>query len=345
MIKPIFKDQNDVYILDQTLLPDKVHYQKCSQAKDLVKAIKELQVRGAPLIGIAAAFGITLAIKEFQGEPAEIKPYFYQQKDCFANTRPTAVNLCWALQRMEKVFLESINQGQESIVKIMEQEAENMLREDIEKNKTMGELGQELIQKPSSIMTICNAGTLATCGYGTALGVIRSAFKRNKIKKVWVTETRPVLQGARLTVWELMQDNIPVTLITDNMAAYVMKKGLVDCVIVGADRIAANGDTANKIGTYALALAAKAHNIPFFVAAPISTFDPGIATGDDIPIEERDCVEVRKIKGINITHPEVEVFNPAFDITPHEFIDAIICEKGIIIPPLQEGINAMLSRG
>lgn len=339
MIKTIYFDGPAVMVLDQNQLPEQVVYEKCNSAEELAAAIKLLKVRGAPLIGVAAAFGLALAMAGYEGSIDQIQPFFMQTKSLLASTRPTAVNLFWALERMDKVFRQVVNEDKEIIAAALKTEAEKMFEQDLKVNKLIGEYGQELLHEGCRIMTICNAGALATCGYGTALGVIRSAARNNKIKQVWVCETRPVLQGSRLTVWELLQDKIPVTLITDNMAGYTMGLGKVDAVIAGADRIAANGDTANKIGSYSLAVLASYHQIPFYIAAPLSTIDLNIKEGTGITVEERSPEEIRQLKGNYLTVPDVEVFNPAFDVTPHQLISAIITEKGIIKPPFKRNME------
>ncbi len=339
MIRTVFFEENAVMLLDQSRLPEKLSYMKCSSSLQLAEAINELKVRGAPLIGVAAAFGLAMDMNNYIGPAAELGEYFRETKKLLASTRPTAVNLFWALERMDKVFQENRHEDPAGIARALITEAEKMFEEDININKAIGEYGQEIVDPGANVLTICNAGALATCGYGTALGVIRSAAGRGKLEKVWACETRPVLQGARLTVWELLQDQIPVSLITDSMAGYTMKLGHIDLVIVGADRIAANGDVANKIGTYSLAVLAHYNKIPFYVAAPLSTVDLSIATGDSIPIEERHRDEVRQIAGNYLTVPEVEVFNPAFDVTPHDLISGIITEQGIIRPPYSYGLK------
>ncbi len=343
MIKTLYFDDEAVMILDQSRLPDKVEYLRCETVEEVADAIKKLKVRGAPLIGVTAAFGLAMAMANYQGEPTGMQDYFQYTRAVLASTRPTAVNLFWALERMEKVFIEEFvtHANPEQIGKRLKQEAIKMYEEDITINRTIGKYGQTLLPEDSQVMTICNAGALATCGYGTALGVIRAAADQGKIRKVWACETRPVLQGARLTVWELMQDEIPVTLISDNMAAYVMQLGQVNAVIAGADRIAANGDTANKIGTYGLAVLASYHKIPFYIAAPLSTLDLKSASGIYIPVEQRPPEEIREFRGIYFTVPEVEVFNPAFDITPHHLITGIITEKGIFKPPYDAAFQGM----
>lgn len=339
MIKTLDFDNDTVTILDQSLLPDKVEYIRCGTAEDVAEAIKTLKVRGAPLIGVTAAFGLAMAMAACDTDKDISPEYFAKVKTQLASTRPTAVNLFWALERMERVFTEAYNRGRAQIATLLRDEAIKMFNEDVAVNQAIGKNGQELLTTGSHIMTICNAGALATCGYGTALGVIRAAACHHKIEQVWACETRPVLQGARLTVWELMEDKIPVTLISDNMAAYVMQLGKVDAVIAGADRIAANGDTANKIGTYGLAVLAAYHKIPFYVAAPLSTLDMQTGTGGEIPVEERSGDEIRQYRGVKFTLPEVEVFNPAFDITPQHLITGIITEKGVIKPPYTEALK------
>ncbi len=341
MIRNIYFEDNSIVILDQTKLPEKIVHERLTSPEQVADAIRELKVRGAPLIGVTAAFGLALALAQFKGNKDELKLYFTEVKELLASTRPTAVNLFWALQRMENVFWTNFAENLPTIVNALRSQAEAMFAEDVATNKAIGEYGQSLINKPSKVMTICNAGHLATCGYGTALGVIRSAARENKIKGVWASETRPVLQGSRLTVWELTQDNIPVTLITDNMAGYVMSQGEVDLIVVGADRIATNGDTANKIGTYSLAVLAQHHQVPFYIAAPISTIDFALSKGNEIPIEERKPDEVRSIMGSMLTLPKVEVFNPAFDVTPNHLITGIITEKGVLKPPFAEQILSL----
>lgn len=339
MIAPIIYADNAVKILNQNRLPDEVIYEEYRTAEEIAVAIKELKVRGAPLIGIAAAYGLALALNYYTGPETLLKEHFTKVKNLLAATRPTAVNLFWALNKMERIFNHNEKLGLNRLKIILIAAANHMLAEDISINQTIGSYGEELLQENCRVLTICNAGALATGGYGTALGVIRAAHEKGKISQVWACETRPVLQGARLTVWELMQDQIPVTLITDGMAGYIMQLGLVDAVIAGADRIAANGDTANKIGTYSLAVLANYHKIPFYIAAPHSTIDTCISRGAEIPIEERSHQEIRQFRGINLTLPEVNVFNPAFDITPHYMIKAVITETGIIEPPFTESIK------
>lgn len=338
MIPTIYLEEDRVCILNQNLLPARVEYERASNYKELVVAIKELKVRGAPLIGVTAAYGIALAMENYSGDKGDLTEYFNNAAGEFASTRPTAVNLFWAIERMKKVFEANPNVDLNYLRERLWAEAKIICAEDINNNMLIGENGQKLFPPQARILTICNAGALATCGYGTALGVIRSAHKHNKVRQVWVCETRPVLQGARLTVWELVEEKIPVSLITDSMAAFVMQQGKVDLVVTGADRIAANGDAANKIGTYGLAVLAQYHRIPFYIAAPFSTIDLNIPSGEMIKIEERDQEEVRRIGGNYITLPDVNVYNPAFDITPAQLITGIITEAGVVEPPFREGL-------
>lgn len=329
-------------LLDQTKLPIQVDYLECKDYKSVAQAIKTMKVRGAPAIGVAAAYGLVLAAYENRrlAEPNFSKK-LQEAVEHLQLTRPTAVNLFWALERMGKVA-KTTGLTVEEKVEWLEKEAKLIQEEDLAMNLKMGELGQELVPENAGILTHCNAGGLATAGYGTALGVIRAAHTRGKVNKVYVDETRPLLQGSRLTAYELQEDGLNVTLITDNMAAYFMQQGKVDCVIVGADRIAANGDVANKIGTYSVAVLANYHNIPFYVAAPCSTFDLSLQSGKNIPIEERNPDEVRKIGDIWIAPKTVDVINPAFDVTPQQLITAIITDKGIIKPNYQKNIPRVL---
>ncbi len=323
-------------MIDQTRLPLELVYVDCRTHLDVARAIQTMQVRGAPAIGAAAAYGMVLGASAFTGlDKQDFRQYMQQVGEILAATRPTAVNLFWAVRRMENLLTRTADLPVEETRPALLAEAEAIFREDLAMNQRMGALGQELVPLGATILTHCNAGALATTGYGTALGVIRAAQAAGKGVKVIVDETRPLLQGARLTAWELMQVGIPVTLITDNMAGYCMAKGMIDLVIVGADRITANGDVANKIGTYSVAVLAQAHGIPFYVAAPASTVDLSLAAGSAIPIEERHCDEVRQIYGQQVAPPEVDVFNPAFDVTPNGLITAIITDRGVIRPPYQ----------
>jgi methylthioribose-1-phosphate isomerase len=318
-IEPIRWKGDRLELLDQRMLPDKTTYVTCRTAAQVADAIRDMVVRGAPAIGCAAAFGVVLGASSSEAFQA------------LAASRPTAVNLFWALERMKAA-------------KDPEQEAIAILEEDLAANRALGRLGAELLPASARVMTYCNAGALATSGHGTALGVIRSAMELKKNISVIACETRPYLQGARLTAWECVQEGIPCTLVTDNMAGHLMARGEVDAVIVGADRIAANGDTANKIGTYMVAVLARRHGLPFYVAAPLSTFDPKIANGSAIVIEERPAQEVTGFRGVRWAPAGVKVRNPAFDVTPAELISAIVCEKGVVREPNQERIQSLLKK-
>ena len=334
MIPTIEWKDGFINMLDQTKLPIEIVYAECKDYQTVAKGIKELWVRGAPAIGIAAAMGIALGAQRIKVESFDA---FYEELtticEHLASTRPTAVNLFWAIERMKVLVKKNKGEDIEAIKKKLIDESQKILDEDIEINKAMGRYGAEFIKDGDTILTHCNAGALATGGYGTALGVIRAAWEQGKRIKVFADETRPILQGARLTAWELMQDKIPVTLITDNMAGHFMKKGVIDLAIVGTDRTVANGDVANKIGTYSVAVLCKEHNIPFYVAAPTSTIDLSIPSGELIPIEERNPIEVTHIFGKTQIAPDnVKVANPAFDVTPAKYITAIITEKGSFRP-------------
>jgi len=333
--------KNDgVRILDQRRLPGQVRYLDCKDALSVAKAIKTMAIRGAPAIGVAAAMGIALAGKKIRTHRQESFRR-EMEKVCtrMGQTRPTAVNLFWAINRMRRI-LEQVNRyGVEETRRRLVKEALLIHKEDIEVNKKIGEYGKRLIRNGARILTHCNAGALATAGYGTALGVLYAAWAEGKRFHVYADETRPMLQGARLTAWELTQANIPVTVLSDNMSGWLMKHGRIDLVIVGADRIAKNGDVANKIGTYSLATLANHHHIPFYVAAPVSTIDFQLVSGERIPIEERNVREVTHITGKRITPKGIKVFNPAFDVTPHSLITGIITEKGILRKPFKKAIH------
>ncbi|MGC1403273.1 MAG: S-methyl-5-thioribose-1-phosphate isomerase [Thermodesulfobacteriota bacterium] len=345
MIKTIEWKNDRVIMIDQRKLPQKETYVLCSNYRQVIKAIKEMVIRGAPAIGIAAAMGLALGAQEIETASLEgFKTRFNKICTAMGLARPTAVNLFWAIQRMRKLVEDSPGLKVESLKKILTREARNMLAEDIEINKRLGSIGQKVIKKRATVLTHCNAGALATGGYGTALGVIRAAQEAGKQVQVLADETRPFLQGARLTCWELAKDHIPVTLITDNMAGYLMQKGLIDVVIVGADRIAVNGDTANKIGTYSVAVLAKEHGIPFYVAAPCSTIDVQIKSGEGIPIEERNEREVTHLGGKRVAPLGIAVLNPAFDVTPHAYIAGIITERGILKSPYGPSIAKALQK-
>jgi len=346
MIKTVEWTKEGVRLLDQRLLPNEEKYVTLYSHEEVAEAIKNMTVRGAPAIGVAAAMGLALGASQSVGTSvADLEFDFEYMCEVMAATRPTAVNLFWAIERMrgvvEKAKAEKVRDVEELKTRLVN-ETLAIFQEDIDSNRAIGRYGAELINDDSTVLTHCNAGALATAGdYGTALGVIRGAIDAGKRVAVIADETRPFLQGARLTAWELSKDNIPVTVITDNMAGHVMKQGKVDCVIVGADRIAANGDAANKIGTYMVAVLAKQHNIPFYVAAPISTVDLSTATGEDIPIEERDRREVTHMLDHQLTPEGVNVHNFAFDVTPNEFIAAIITDRGVARAPYNESLRTL----
>ncbi|MDD4956446.1 MAG: S-methyl-5-thioribose-1-phosphate isomerase [Candidatus Omnitrophica bacterium] len=334
----------NVELVDQRLLPARLRYVRCGTLKDIYEAITKMKVRGAPAIGVAGAYGVYLGVRGSKASSGE--GFLKDVKKAvaeLAGSRPTARNLFWALERMERVAVRNSGRGVGTIKKMLLKEAHDILREDDRICRALGRNGAVLIRRGSTLLTHCNAGGLATASYGTALGVMYSS--KGRIKKVYVDETRPVLQGARLTAWELTSAGIPAVLITDNMAASVMATGEIDAVIVGADRIAANGDTANKIGTYNLAVLCAYHKVPFYVAAPASTFDLSTRTGRGIKIEQRHPDEVRKICGKHISVPGIDVHNPSFDVTPAKLITAIITELGLIKRPDAEKIKRTLAAG
>ncbi len=334
MIPTVEWKDGAVRILDQSRLPGQVTFVDCSDYGTVASAIRELKVRGAPAIGVTAAMGVALGAQHATETSYEtFRKEVTAVCDHLAATRPTAVNLFWAIERMKTRLADWSGKPVSEIKRLLIEESQRILDEDIAMNKAIGRHGAELIKDRQTVLTHCNAGALATAGYGTALGVVRAAWEQGKKIQVLADETRPVLQGARLTVWELMQDGIPVTLITDSMAGTLMRQGRVQLCVVGADRIAANGDVANKIGTYSVAVLAKAHGIPFYVAAPHSTIDLSTASGDQIPIEQRTSDEVTSVFGSHPIAPVgVEVLNPAFDITPADYITAIITERGVFKP-------------
>ena len=341
-IKAIEWIDKKLKIVDQTKLPGELVYLSIDNYNDLAEAIKNLRIRGAPAIGIAAAFGVVLAAQNVpKGQRSEFFDEVEKAVQVIKETRPTAVNLIWALNRVRAVIGKNANRLLSEIADLMLKEAQAILREDEEMCRKIGEHGAELLPQNVSVLTHCNAGALATGGIGTALGVIYTAVEKGKSVKVYVDETRPLLQGARITAWELAQAGIDATLICDNMAAFVMQQGLVNCVLVGADRIARNGDVVNKIGTYNLALLARSHGIPFYVMAPYSTFDMSVASGEDIPIEERSKDEIITPFGRQIAPKDIKVYNPAFDMTPHELINAIVTEEGVIDQPNEENISRL----
>ena len=333
-----------LFFLDQTKLPLKEVWKECKNVREGFRAIKELQVRGAPLIGVFAAYCVAVYAKNLKLEKerflSELKRAIIELKSC----RPTAINLCWALSELEKVILQNRGNSIDVIRKALLDEAQKIYKQDIELCEKMADFGVKLIKSGDSILTHCNAGFLATAGEGTALSLIYKAQKIYKNIKVYADETRPLLQGARLTAWELAKRKINCTLICDNMAAYLMQKGKIDKIFVGADRIAANGDVANKIGTYSVAVCANYHKVPFYVVAPFSTFDLSLLNGGLIPIEERPGCEVKTVLGkIDIAPKNVKVFNPAFDVTPNSLITAIVSDRGIIYPPYFSNIKKLIS--
>lgn len=328
---------NKVYMMDQRILPLEEKYIEHSDYIEVAKSIKDMVIRGAPAIGVAAAMGVALGVLNAEKVDDAV---FNRIVETISSTRPTAVNLFWAVERMKKIFAQ-YKLDLPLLKRKMKEEALTIDKEDVEINKKIGYNGHVLLKSGQTVLTHCNAGALATAGYGTALGVIRAAAANNKKITVVADETRPYLQGARLTVWELQEDNIPVKLITDNMAGYMMAKGLIDAVIVGADRIAGNGDIANKIGTYSVAVLANYHNIPFYVAAPVSTIDFSIDSGKQIPIEERSKEEVTNFMNQRIARPETEVYNPAFDVTPHILVSAIVTEKKVLYPDFETAISQL----
>ena len=334
MIKTVEYIDGIVRMIDQTRLPLEKVFIDCKTIDDVADAIKTMVIRGAPAIGVSAAMGVSLAAEMIQADNFE-KFYTQLENKCLnlAQSRPTAVNLAWAIERMKSVARESKFLSISELKKKLKQESIDICKEDIESNMSMGSFGQTLINDGSTVLTHCNAGALATAGFGTALGVIRAAVNAGKKIEVLADETRPFLQGARLTVWELMEDNIPVKLITDNMSGFFMKNNQVDVVVVGADRIAGNGDVANKIGTYMVAVLAQKHQIPFYVAAPISTLDLSLNSGEEIPIEQRSEDEVMTLNNKRITPEGASAAHPAFDITPNDLVTAIITDKGIAKPP------------
>jgi methylthioribose-1-phosphate isomerase len=333
-IAPVRFASDRLVLLDQTLLPAQEVERECTRWEDVAEAIRTLVVRGAPAIGVAAAFGVALAARASRATSTDaLLADLETAIKGLAATRPTAVNLFWALDRMRRTAEALRPRSVDEARARLAAEAEAILTEDLAANRALGDHGAALVPANARILTHCNAGALATAGYGTALGVVRSAHARGKLALLWVDETRPVMQGSRLTAWECVREGIPHRLIADVVAASVMARGQVDLVVTGADRIAANGDTANKIGTYGLAVLARHHGVPFYIAAPFSTIDPALASGAEIPIEERDAVEVRRV-GPQQTAPEGSpVYNPAFDVTPAALIAAIITERGVFRPP------------
>jgi len=337
-VKTIQWKNDRVVMLDQRLLPHKEVYRVCRDYQEVAQAIRDMVIRGAPAIGVAAAMGVALGAAK-----AQVKTFDRDFQRIFltlSKTRPTAVNLFWALERMRKIYTVNRSRGVDVVKRLLKDEAHAIYKEDIAANKQLGKFGAQMLRNARHLMTHCNAGALATAGYGTALGVIRALKEAGREFDVFVNETRPFLQGARLTAWELKKEKIPATLITDSMAGYVMQTGKVDAVVVGCDRVAANGDVANKIGTYTIAVLAKRHGIPFYVAGPTSSIDLNCPSGKEIPIEQRDAKEVSHIFGKALAPKGIKVFNPAFDVTSHDLISAIITEKGVIQPPYQQNIRS-----
>jgi methylthioribose-1-phosphate isomerase len=344
VVRTVAWEDEAVVLIDQRRLPQEESYLRCRRPDEVATAIRDMAVRGAPAIGVSAALGIAMGVRGSAAQGESLRPEFEAVCEQMRATRPTAVNLFWAIERMRRRFAREEPRGAAAVREGLLAEALEILEEDVAACRRMGDLGAELITRPSRVLTHCNAGALATAGYGTALGVIRSAARDGKVLGVFADETRPYLQGARLTAWELTRDGIPTTLIADNMAGHMMATGQVDLVVVGADRIAANGDVANKIGTYTVAVLAHENGIPFYVAAPVSTFDLATPSGASIPIEERPADEVTHHAGRRMAPDGVAVRNPAFDVTPHRYVTAIICEKGVARPPFSESLKALAAQ-
>jgi methylthioribose-1-phosphate isomerase len=340
---PTIDWQDDVIVMvDQRKLPAQEVYVRCRSAQEVARAIRTMVIRGAPAIGVAAAMGLALGARKSPVKGTrQFAVEFQKNCDMMAGTRPTAVNLFWAIDRMKRVFAEGAQAGEspEELTARLEREARKIHDEDVASCRAMGGFGAAVVPDGSRVLTHCNAGALATAGYGSALGVIRAAVEQGKKIAVFADETRPFLQGARLTAWELVRDGINTTVITESMAGPLMRAGEIDLVVVGADRIAANGDTANKIGTYTVAVLAHEHHIPFYVAAPLSTVDLSTPDGDQIPIEERDVREISHMGSSRLTPEGAKIRNPAFDVTPHRYIAGIITEKGIVHPPYSEALR------
>lgn len=329
-----------VVMIDQTRLPRETVYVTCRSYVEVADAIRTMIIRGAPAIGVAAAMGVAIGALQARDVEAEMPAIC----ETLAKTRPTAVNLFWAIDRMRKLYESLRGEPLDAIRGHLVREAQQIKLEDIAINRAIGANGAPLVPDGKTVLTHCNAGALATAGFGTALGVIRAAVEAGKKIDVFADETRPFLQGARLTAWELQQDGIETTLITDNMAGHFLKSGRIGCVVVGADRIAANGDVANKIGTYSVAVLAKENNIPFYVAAPISTLDLTLVSGDQIPIEERSVAEVTHVQGVHVAPDGIRVANPAFDVTPNRYVTAIVTERGVARAPFEESLQALIGK-
>ncbi len=342
MVETIQWTDDGVVMIDQTRLPREQVFVTCRNYEEVADAIKTMIIRGAPAIGVAAAMGVAIGVQ--QAKPETLDAEFETICTTLAGTRPTAVNLFWAIDRMKRVYEGVRGQNIDLIRDTLIREAKQVYLEDIAINRAIGSNGADLVPDGKTVLTHCNAGALATAGYGTALGVIRAAVEAGKKIDVFADETRPFLQGARLTAWELQQDGIPATIITDNMAGHFLKSGKIGCVVVGADRIAANGDVANKIGTYSVAVLAKENGIPFYVAAPVSTLDLTLASGDLIPIEERGASEVTQVGGVPLAPEGISVRNPAFDVTPARYVTAIITEHGVAAAPYEESLRNIVER-
>ncbi|NDJ14466.1 MAG: S-methyl-5-thioribose-1-phosphate isomerase [Acidobacteriia bacterium] len=342
MIETIQWTDDGVVMIDQTRLPNEEVYVTCRNYHEVADAIRDMIIRGAPAIGVAAAMGVAIGVAQASSENLDSQVEAISKE--LAGTRPTAVNLFWAIDRMNRVYGSVRHLPFDEIRTRLVDEAKLVRVEDIEINMSLGRHGAALVPDGKTVLTHCNAGALATAGYGTALGVIRAAIESGKKIDVFADETRPFLQGARLTVWELQHDGIETTLITDNMAGHFLRSGRIGCVVVGADRIAANGDVANKIGTYSVAVLAKENNVPFYVAAPISTLDLTLATGDLIPIEERAASEVTQVFGVQVAPKNTAVRNPAFDVTPNRYVTAIITERGVARGPYEESLRALAAQ-
>ncbi|MCC7009269.1 MAG: S-methyl-5-thioribose-1-phosphate isomerase [Acidobacteria bacterium] len=346
MLPTIEWQRDAVVMVDQRKLPGEERYVHCRTPAEVARAIKTMVIRGAPAIGVAAAMGLALGVRKSRAQGTrQLAVEFNKQCELMARTRPTAVNLFWAIDRMKAAFAEGAQAGQsvEELASRLEREALAIHDEDVQSCRDMGRFGADIVPPTGRVLTHCNAGALATAGYGTALGVIRAAAERGRITQVYADETRPFLQGARLTAWELVRDGVPTTVIAESMAGPLMRRGQVDVVVVGADRIAANGDAANKIGTYTVALLARAHDVPFYVAAPLSTIDLGTPSGDRIPIEERPAREMTHAGPARVVPEGASVWNPAFDVTPAHLIAGIITEKGIARPPFAESLPALFA--
>jgi methylthioribose-1-phosphate isomerase len=341
MVETIQWTDAGVVMIDQTRLPKEETYVTCRDYEEVAEAIRSMVIRGAPAIGVAAAMGVAIGMQKNDGE---FRPLLDRICNTLAATRPTAVNLFWAIDRMKRLALSLEGQPIAEIRRRLIEEALRVREEDIEINRAIGRHGAPLVPDGKHVLTHCNAGALATAGYGTALGVIRAAAESGKKIGVFADETRPFLQGARLTAWELQQDGIETTLITDNMAGYFLRQGRIGCVVVGADRIARNGDVANKIGTYSVAVLAKENGVPFYVAAPISTLDLSLNSGDQIPIEQRPAAEVTHVFGVSVAPAGIHVENPAFDVTPNRYVTAIITEKGVAQAPYEESLPRLASK-